>query len=177
MNPPARSGVSTFVTDIPVSGERVAAAEDFPDFYLRHCQALTAYVYQLTRDAETARDVAQEAFTRLLARWVTIREPKAYVFHVATNLVRDSWKARTRRQRVVEWLGHFANDVVPPPDAGLADAVHRLPRRYAEVVLLHYYSDLPLAEVAAAVRRPEGTVKRLLAEARVRLAHALEDPR
>jgi RNA polymerase sigma-70 factor (ECF subfamily) len=54
--------------------------------------------------------------------------------------------------------------------------VGRLPDRLRDVVLLHYYADLPVGEVATAVRRPPGTVKRQLSEARAVLAQDLEDP-
>lgn len=164
------------MSDIAISAP-VAAADSFPAFYAEHYSAVTGYAYQLTRDLELARDVSQEAFTRLLARWVSIREPRPYLFHVATNLARDAWKSRMKRNRVVEAIGVRDGDEVAGPDTSVADAVDRLPRRHREVVLLFYYSDLPLTEVAAAVRRPEGTVKRLLAEARERLAASLEDPR
>jgi RNA polymerase sigma-70 factor (ECF subfamily) len=40
-------------------------------------------------------------------------------------------------------------------------------------VLLHYWADLPVAEVARLVRRPQGTVKRRLHEARAQLAVTL----
>ncbi|HWL36772.1 MAG TPA: sigma-70 family RNA polymerase sigma factor [Frankiaceae bacterium] len=163
------------MTDL--AGVTSATADAFPEFYVAAYPVVMGYAFQLTRDPEAAKDVAQEAFTRLLARWVTVRDPKAYVFHVVTNLVRDTWKARQRRERLVELLGRTADDTVPAPDGDLADAVRRLPRGHAVVVLLFYYSDLPLTEVAAAVRRPEGTVKRMLAEARQRLAITLEDPR
>lgn len=159
-----------------VAGVSVIRADDFPAFYAEHAPALTRYAYQLTRDAEQARDVAQEAFTRLLARWVSVREPRPYLYHVVTNVVRDSWKARARRERLYGVLSRGGDDV-PGPDLSVADAIARLPRGQREVVLLFYYADLPLADVAAAVHRPEGTVKWLLAQARERLALTLEDPR
>jgi RNA polymerase sigma-70 factor (ECF subfamily) len=165
------------VTDLAM-GVPVASPTDFTAFYAEHCSALTGYAYQLTRDAETARDLAHEAFTRLLARWVSVREPKPWLFHVVTNLARDSWQARSRRQHVLDVVGHASGGgAVAAPDLSVADAVRRLPKAQAEVILLFYYSDLPLAEVAAAVRRPTGTVKWLLAQAREQLALALEDPR
>ena len=154
-----------------------ARRDGFPAFYAGNYSSLTGYACQLTRDPDLARDVSQEAFTRLLARWVTVREPRPYVFLVATNLVRDAWKARAKRERVIETLARRQEDAVAGPDTSVADAVARLPRRHREVVLLFYYSDLLLADVAAAVRRPEGTVKRLLHEARDHLAAALEDSR
>jgi DNA-directed RNA polymerase specialized sigma24 family protein len=42
-------------------------------------------------------------------------------------------------------------------------------------VLLHYYADLPVAQIAAAIHRPVGTVKRRLHEARAALATAVAE--
>ena len=41
-------------------------------------------------------------------------------------------------------------------------------------VLLHYYADMSIAEVAAALHRPKGTIKRMLFDARARLHSMLE---
>ena len=55
----------------------------------------------------------------------------------------------------------------------LRASVMGIPEKLRDVVLLHYFADLPVAQVAAAVGRPEGTVKRQLSEARALLAVAL----
>ena len=54
-------------------------------------------------------------------------------------------------------------------------AVERLPKKLRDVVLLHYWSDLTVTDVAAAVGRPAGTVKRQLSEARALLAGEVAD--
>ena len=78
------------------------------------------------------------------------------------------------RRRLVQ-LGREAVDRTP--DATLAielrDAMSRIPRRHRDVVLLHYYAGLSVPEVALAVGRPAGTVKRQLSEARERLSAQL----
>ncbi len=51
--------------------------------------------------------------------------------------------------------------------------MERLPGHLRDVVLLHYYADLPVEEVARALRRPVGTVKRRLSDARGILAVTL----
>jgi len=154
----------------------VVVTDGFRAFYTANWPGVTGYAYQLTRDPEQAKDIAQEAFTRLLARWVSVREPRAYLFHVATNLVRDAWQTAARRERLLGALGR-PGAAQPGPDTSVLDAVSRLPRAQREAVLLFYYADLPIAEVATIVRKPVGTVKSLLWEARNRLAIALEDPR
>lgn len=149
--------------------------EDFRLVYDRDYPRVAAYCYQLVRDRDQAADLAQEAFARLFARWVTVREPTAYVFHIATNLVRATWSARARDTALMPVLA--AREDHPAVDHSVRDAVERLPARYRELVLLHYYADLTVPDVARAVRRPEGTAKRMLSEARALLATSLEDPR
>ncbi len=166
------------MAEIVVAGEiGRERAESFPALYAREFPKIAGYCYLLVHDEEVARDLTQEAFTRLLARWVHVREPRPFLFRVATNLARDLWRTQIRDAQTVRALaGLPATDLrAPDRDRATRDAVDRLPRRHREVVLLHYYGDLPLIEIAAALHRPEGTVKRWLAEARALLAAALED--
>ncbi len=165
------SDLSIAVPAVGPAANRVA----FREFYAGCYDDVAGYAYQLTRDAELAHDLAQEAFTRLLTRWVRVREPRPYVFHTVTNLVRNTWTSGGRQRRLVAHLGTTTEAETPAPDRTVADAIARLPRRHREVVLLFYYADLPVPEVAAAVRRPPGTVKRQLAEARALLATSLGD--
>ena len=155
-------------------GTTETAVEEFRVFYAAQFGPVAGYAYKLTQDEELARDLAQEAFTRLLSRWVRVREPRAYLFHTVTNLVRDTWRAGRRDAELLDALVPVAE--VAGPDRTVADAVSRLPERQREVVLLYYYADLPVPEVAAAVRMPAGTVKWLLSQARERLARVLGGP-
>jgi RNA polymerase sigma-70 factor (ECF subfamily) len=160
----------------PRAGEAVGAVrEDFEPFYVREYPRVAAYCFQLVRDRDAAADLTQEAFARLLARWVSVRSPRAYLFHVVTNLARAQWRSTARARQILPLL--LADEATAATDTGLRDAVQRLPHRYREIVLLHYYADFPLTEIAHIIRRPEGTARRLLSEARTRLATALEDPR
>ena len=61
------------------------------------------------------------------------------------------------------------------PTGWLGDVVRRLPDRVREPVVLHYYADLSVEAVAIALRRPVGTVKRQLSEARELLAQMLRE--
>lgn len=161
----------------PAAARAVAAAAEtteFRAFYTEQYRKIAGYAFLLVRDEELARDLTQEAFTRLLTRWVRVREPRPYLFHVVTNLARDHWRWSVRERETVAALS--ADLAVPGADHGVHDAVARLPERLRTVVSLYYFADLPLHQVAAAVRRPEGTVKRQLSEARALLAKALEDP-
>lgn len=152
----------------------VAVAEDFEALYAAHFGPLSGYLLSLVGDSGVAVELAQEAFTRLLARWLSVRDPRAWVFFVGTNLARDHWRSTARDRALAHQSALTAVHSAGPHDPWLADLVGRLPLRLREVVLLHYYADLPLEEVSRLVHRPLGTVKRRLHEARQALAADLE---
>lgn len=146
---------------------------DFADFYRRHFGELAGYGWSLTRDPHVGDDLAQEAMTRVYARWPVLREPRPYAYRIVTNLVRDRWRSEVR----LAALGEASQDrqFTPGPDSGTFDAVRRLPPDLRDVVALHYYADMPVSEIAKVLRRPVGTVKRRLHEARAALAAALTE--
>ena len=119
--------------------------------------------------------VDDDVVTRLFARWRSVREPRAFAYVVGTNLCRHHWKQSSRERAAVATLGAELPTGRPAHDPWLQDLVQRLPVRLREVVLLHYYADLPIEQVAAAIHRPVGTVKRRLHEARAALAAAVSE--
>lgn len=150
----------------------MAADEAFDRFYAETFGGLAGYAWSLTGERSTAEDLAQEAMARVYARWFVLREPQPYAFRIVTNLARDRWR---RRRHELANLRNLVQEDVAPADVAVLDAVERLPEQLRDVVLLYYYADLPVDEVARAVRRPVGTVKRRLHEARAHLAEALRD--
>lgn len=106
-------------------------ASEFAAFYGEHHLRLVRYCYRLVRDEQVAFDLAQEAFARLFTRWVKVREPAAYLFHVATNLVRSDHARRLREDTTftaTEWV-----DAASVRDVEVRIAVEQLPRRYRDL--------------------------------------------
>lgn len=150
-----------------------ATALEFAALYSTEFGRLAGYLTSLTGNADVGREAAQEAFTRLFARWRKVTEPRGFVYVVGTNLCRHHWRQNGRERSAVSSLKTTTPVGEAAHDPWLRDLVERLPLRLREVVLLHYYADLPVVEVAAAVHRPVGTVKRRLHEARALLADAV----
>lgn len=151
---------------------RLASAEQSEAFARLYAEAfadVASYCTRLLRDPTHARDVSQEAFVRLFARWRSVADPRAFVFIVATNLVRDEWRRRTRHAALLDGIKPLLTEEATRADVELADIVARLPRRLRDIVVLHLVADLPVAEVARVAGIPEGTVKRRLHEARALL--------
>lgn len=148
----------------------VAAAELFAAEYPR----LAGWCRGLVGDEQVAHDLAAEAFTRLLGRWTRVDDPRGYLYVIATNLVRRHWRREGRRDVPVP-ADRPAQ--VDGPDTGVRDLVERLPARLRSVVLLHYYADLPVTEVAHLLNKPVGSVKSDLHRARGLLFAAMEGQR
>ena len=158
-------------------GVSTAAQRDFAALYATEFPKLAGYLTSLTGDPEVAREATQEAFTRLFARWRRVHEPRGFVYVVGTNLCKHHWRQGGRERSAVTSLGITSLHGRPAHDSSLRDLVERLPGHLRETVLLHYYADMSVAEVAAALKKPEGTIKRMLYDARARLASWLEDGR
>ena len=139
-----------------------------------HYAPLAGWCAALVGDRDAAHDIASEAFTRLLARWLTVSDPKGYLYVTATNLVRDRWRRQQRDRRLQDRLEQATETATPASEPWLRDLVERLPDRQRVPVLLYYYADMSVSEVASALHRPEGSIKRLLHDARKSLHDMLE---
>ena len=128
-------------------------------------------------DRDAAHDVAAEAFARLLSKWFTVRDPKGYLYVTASNLMRDRWRREQRDRKLQARLEETTPGSTAACDPWLRDMVERLPKRLSEPVVLFYWADMSVAEIASALHKPEGTIKRMLHDARHRLHGWLEEDR
>jgi RNA polymerase sigma-70 factor (ECF subfamily) len=141
--------------------------------YVEHYGSLARYATRLV-GAALAADLVQEAFVKFASRWRRVRNPRAYLFKVVTRLAGREWKRRRREQEIVADLGQ---DPDPAGAVAIRLAVLSLPPKERQVIWLHHFADLTVADVAQVLGRPEGTVKSLLYDGRRRLARLLEEDR
>ena len=144
--------------------------EAFAELYRLHFGPLSGYAASLVGDQGAAVDIAQEAFTRLLARWRKVGDARAWLFFVATNLSRDHWRTLSRDRDLSDRAAFQFRSTAQAHDPWLRDLVERLPERQRQAILLHYYADIPIEEMARLLHVPVGTVKRRLHDGRSRLA-------
>jgi len=141
-------------------------ADEFP--------AVMRAVYLIVHDQDRAEDITQDAFVQLLRHWKKVSRydrPGAWVRRVAIRLAVDA----VRRERVRALL---ERKVEPPPIRGPVDvdvlrAVRQLPGMQRAAVVLCYFEDLPLSEIANILRCSDATVRVHLHRARKRLAELL----
>ena len=127
--------------------------------------------YLLLGDRHDAEDVLQSALMRTLRRWDAISgSPGAYAFAVLVNLCRDHKRTLRRRPLIglqTEVPDGSVSDLVESAlerDAVIQAAL-RLPRVQREALACRFLLDFSVAETAAALGVPEGTVKSYTARA------------
>jgi len=143
------------------------ARHEFDEFFAEHYDPVARALTLATGSRDLAEEAAQEAFTRALRRWRSVRamdRPVSWVYVVGMNHVRDGYR-RARRE------GVSPDTALPDPAGGVAvrlsvrDAIALLPPRQREAVVLRFLADLPLADVADAMGCAVGTVKATLHQA------------
>ncbi|GIG53818.1 sigma-70 family RNA polymerase sigma factor [Demequina activiva] len=138
---------------------------------------LAAYGYLLTGSQHAGEDLVQDAIVKVFVRKRRIPNAAAAEGYVRAAM-RSLHVDRMRRETVWRRLapGQVVRDEVPDQTERIAtaDAVGRalatLSPRQRTAVVLRYYDDLTVADVAHQMRLATGTVKRYLSDALDRLA-------
>lgn len=146
-------------------------------FFRREFPALAGWAGALVGDADVGRDIASDAFVRLLPRWAKVEDRRGYLYVTAANAVRDRWRRKVTRTRNAHLLTAPASQTDAADAHAVRDAVQRLPSRLRVPVLLYFYADMSTADIARHLNKPAGTVRRWLAEAHQALALALTETR
>lgn len=140
----------------------------------RYHSPLYKFLFRFTGDPALADDLAQETFMRLLAfRGEPPARFKPWAYTVASNLARDQFRsARHRYERVTDFSDdsediHEHVTFVPDDRREVSAALARLSPDHRTVLILRFYHDLKLEEIAEVTHTPLGTVKS-------RLFHALK---
>ena len=162
-----------------------AARRQFEGFAAEASDTLLRTGYLMTGDARDAEDLVQETFLRVARRWNQVRSmdhPAAYARRILINLVLQNAERRSRQK--AELAQHHAGIDAADQNAArvlreiddLAEfrwALAQLPARQRAVLVLRYWADLPVAEVADILGCSAGTVKSTASRAAARLAKTL----
>ncbi len=140
--------------------------------------AVVRAVYLVTHDHARAEEIAQDAFVQLLRHWGKVsryESPEGWVRRVALRLAIRS----VRRQRRMSLLTPHATVDTPAYDTvmdiDLLAAIKSLPPQQRSVVVLFYYEDRPMEEIAGIVGCSTATGWVHLHRARKRLGALLTE--
>lgn len=145
----------------------------------RYGREIQGVAFLILRDQAEAEDVLMETLLTALERGSTLRDPKAlraWLMRMAANQA----LMKHRRGRRIRFLAMVPDTAAPSDDAAgrldLLNSLAALPLRSRAAVVLHYYADLPVADVAAAMGTSPNTVKTQLRTALATLRKSMRDP-
>ena len=178
-----------------VERARAGSRDAFGRLVVLHQHGIYGYVRRIIGDAESARDVAQEAFLRAYTSLAGLRDPRKFrpwLYAIAVNLSRN-WLKRQRRAPLS--LGRSPSgspaDERELPDPGLsaspsyvadrkelrsivARAVEALPPKYRDVSILRLQHGLKVSEVAEALGVSVAAVESRLRRVKAMLREKLD---
>lgn len=153
----------------------------------RHSESLLRFLERMLHDRARAEDVCQEAFLRIWRR-AELFDPArgaftAWLFRAAANLAINRLALKSSSESELSSQLFLPAADVPSPAEGASDleragllheALATLSARDRAILTLRHIEERPVAEIAAILEIPEGTVKSRCHYAMHRLRAALE---
>lgn len=148
---------------------------EFDDFYRSHYRDVARALSLTLGDASLGVEATDEAMTRAFQRWGVVRDfgnAPGWVYRVGLNWAR-SWLRKFRRERIGVYVERGYDDP-PGVDPALDKALAELSVSHRAVIVLRYYLDWSIDDIAEALGVPTGTVKSRLKRGLEQLERRLE---
>ena len=152
--------------------------EAFSGFYTRSVSRLTAQLFLMLGDWEEARDCVQEAYARAWVRWSSLDgdDPDSWVRTVAWRIAVSRFRRTLAHRRALGRHGVPADvPEVSPDQLVVRDALRTLPSGQRAALVLHYYEQLSVGEIAKVLGITAGGVKARLSRGRQALLPLVSD--
>ena len=152
----------------------------FEELVRRMQRRVYGFAYQHLRDLDEAYDLTQEIFVKLyrnLARYDAERPFEPWFWKLAANTTINYRRKRVplpTDQAVDQGIAGAASPALAH-DPVLVDALAQLDPAYRLPILLHYYADLPLEQVARSLNLTIPATKSRLHRARALLRNSLAE--
>ena len=155
----------------------------------RYKVRLFNYLFRMVSDRDEAEEIAQEAFVKAYihaGKYKTIAKFSTWLYTIATNLVRNKMRSRSRAPQIFSLWSKGRNDgdeerLIEIPDTGrspeetindrelsdiISHAIQRIPEKYRTSFVLREINQLSYEEIAATTGLKLGTVHSRINRAR-----------
>ena len=152
----------------------------FAELVRRYERPVRGIALEVLGDYHSATDVSQDAFVRAYERLAGLRKPESFGPWLMKITRRFALDSARRRPKEIQLETKIAGAIENPngrlkeDKQRLLAAVVKLPKAEKQVVMLRYFGDNSVNDVAEILGRNVGTVTKQLSRARVRLRKILE---
>ena len=131
------------------------------------------------KDVHLAQDAVQDTWFKVYRNYDKFdanSSEKTWIMRIAINVCKDYLRSAWHRKvNVQDVLAEIPVDGETHEDDTLLIEIMRLKPHYREVILLFYYQDMKISDIAKVIGAPESTVSVRLKRAREQLRKRLED--
>ena len=159
------------------------------DYYVSlHGKNLTRLCLKLCRNSHEAENLYQETWCRVVDKIHLYNKSKPFepwLFTICVNIFKNLYKKAKNTPVTIfdgneemEWAINNAVETKPIFNEEhdlLRQIINELDEKHRIVIILYYFSDYSLPELASIIRIPQGTVKSRLHKAREIIKRRLED--
>ena len=148
--------------------------EQFLKLYDENVGSIYRYIFLRVNSKETAQDLCSEVFLKswqYLNQKQDLKSPRAFFYQVARNLLKDFYRRKPQKPISLEEIPWQIPDLNNNPAAKtyldlelqpIKEALSRIKKDYAEVIIWHYLDDLSISEIAQILKKREGAIRVML---------------
>lgn len=152
----------------------------------RYYKQIYSFIYRRTSDKETAYDLTQEVFIKMMKSIPNFQEKaqfKTWLYTIAVNHCNDFFRSKAFQvMKMTEELGdtHTSNENIPyifeknEKRREIMTAIMSLPDFQSNTIILRFYHDLKIKEIADIMRTNDSTVKSRLRQGMEKLKSILQ---
>jgi len=146
------------------------------ELFREHADSLLRMCFLYLKDSQLAEDAVQETFMsayKSLAGFKSLSSEKTWLTRIAINTCKNIMRSKSYREPATE-----LSELIPDnsDDFGqrettisVSGEISKLPIKYREVILLYYYREFKVAEIAKLLKIPQTTVDYRLRQAKALL--------
>ena len=156
-----------------LAGDDPEGRFDFDTFFRSELRPAGQLAFLMLGSTASVDDVVQDAFCKVLERWESLDNPAAYLRVCVINRCRHLHRRSAVARRLAPSVRRLDPTHLDPPDV-LHDVLRSLTPRRRAVVVLRYFHDMSVPEIADALGISAGTVKSTLHRSLFALQEALK---
>jgi RNA polymerase sigma-70 factor (ECF subfamily) len=146
--------------------------EVFNQKYKDYSQLIFNIAFSYTHNVQEAEDIMSEDFLRYLVKYrdySNLVHEKNWLIRTAINIANDKWRKNQKSQAFAEQNANSQEagaEDLSEKDMEIFEIVASLPPIYKETIVLYFYADMSIKEIASALKISESNVMKRLERGR-----------
>lgn len=151
-----------------VERTQMGDSDAFAELYTATYQKQYRFAYQYTKDSYLAQDILQDVYILVLKNIHTLKNPRLFVswLHQITFRIQfDTSDEKIPYHRCVDYSTESNPEkyaLTKDTQQQLINSIYSLPQQFAQPIIMRYYNNMAIDEIADAMDCSRSTIKRRL---------------